>query len=88
MKEIRDLLHKAVRSFEAARILLVNGHADFAASRTYYGYFYVAEALLLHISLNFSRHGQVIAQNGLHFAKTEKLPPRYHRAMIQAFSLR
>lgn len=69
-------------------MLLENGDVDFAASRAYYGYFYVAEALLLHKGLSFSRHGQVISQYGLRFAKTGRLPPRYHQAMIRAFSLR
>ena len=30
----------------------------------------------------------MIAQYGHHFAKTEKLPPHYHQAMILIFSLR
>lgn len=47
MREIEALLEKAGRSLAAARRLLDEGDADFAASRTYYGYFYVAEALLL-----------------------------------------
>lgn len=69
-------------------MLYENGDIDFAASRAYYGYFYVAEALLLRNDLSFSRHGQVIAQYGLHFSKTEEIPPRYHQAMIRIFSLR
>lgn len=88
MKEIDDLLRKAARSLSAAEMLFKNGDTDFAASRAYYGYFYIAEALLLRRDLTFSRHGQVIAQYGLHFAKTGELPPNYHQAMIQIFSLR
>ena len=41
-----------------------------------YGYFYVAEALLLSEGLSFSRHAQVISQYRLHFAKSEVLDPR------------
>jgi hypothetical protein len=37
---LENLFAKARRSFEAAEGLLVDGHADFAASRAYYGYFY------------------------------------------------
>jgi len=88
LSEVDVLLHKAARSLTAAERLLGEGDADFAAFRAYYGYFYIAEALLLRRGLSFSRHGQVIAQYGLHFAKTEKLPPRYHQAMIAIFSLR
>ena len=62
--------------------------ADFAASRAYYGYFYVAESLLLSKDLRFSRHSQVIAQYGFHFAKTNLLDPRFHRLFDRAFTLR
>lgn len=65
-----DLLAKAWRSLEIAESLLEDGHADFAASRAYYGCFYIAEALLLSEGLSYSRHSQVLAQFGRHFAKT------------------
>lgn len=41
------LFEKARRSLDAARLLLANGNADFAASRAYYAAFYAAEAFLL-----------------------------------------
>ncbi|CAN5840315.1 HEPN domain-containing protein [soil metagenome] len=83
-----NLLEKARRSFEAAASLLEDGHADFAASRAYYGCFYIAEALLLSKGLSYSRHSQVVAQFGRQFAKTEELDTRYHRLLIEAFGLR
>jgi uncharacterized protein (UPF0332 family) len=87
--EILDnLLAKARRSFEAAEGLLEDGHADFAASRAYYGCFYTAAALLFSKGLSYSRHSQVVAQFGRHFAKTEELDARYHRLLIEAFGLR
>ncbi len=67
--------------------MLEDGHADFAASRAYYGCFYTAEALLLSKGLSYSRHSQVVAQFGRHFAKTEELDARYHRLLIEAFGL-
>jgi uncharacterized protein (UPF0332 family) len=88
VSEIEALLEKAERSFAAAEQMLGWGDADFAASRAYYGYFYIAEALLLSKDMNFSRHGQVIAGYGRHFAKTEVLDPRFHRLMRRAFALR
>ena len=88
MNEAEALLTKAERSFGAAKRLLETGDTDFAASRAYYGYFYVAEALLLSIGLTFSRHAQVISQYGLHFAKNDVLDPRFHRLIRRAFSLR
>lgn len=88
MSEIEALFEKAGRSLAAAERLLGSGDTDFAASRAYYGYFYVAEALLLSKGLGFSRHGQVISQYGLHFAKTEVLDRRFHRLLDEAFTLR
>ncbi|MDQ5818222.1 MAG: HEPN domain-containing protein [Actinomycetota bacterium] len=83
-----NLLAKAQRSLEVAEGLLEGTHADFAASRAYYGCFYTAEALLLSGGLGYSRHSQVVAQFGHHFAKTGKLDARYHRLLIEAFRLR
>ncbi|MEJ7819750.1 MAG: HEPN domain-containing protein [Rubrobacteraceae bacterium] len=81
--EILDnLLAKARRSLQVAEGLLEDGHADFAASRAYYGCFYVAEALLFSEGLSYSRHSQVVAQFGRHFAKTGELDARYHRLLI------
>lgn len=83
-----DLLEKARRSLTVAENLLQEGHADFAASRTYYACFYTAEALLLSQDLEFSSHGQVLAQYGRHFSKTRLLDPEYHRLLATAFDLR
>lgn len=68
--------------------MLQDGNPDFAASRTYYGYFYIAEALLLTQGCQFSSHGQVVAQYGLHFAQTEKLDRRFHQLLLRAFRTR
>lgn len=83
-----QLLDKARRSFDVAEDLLEGGHADFAASRAYYGCFYTAEALLLSEGLSYSRHSQVVAQFGRRFAKTGELDASYHRLLIEAFELR
>jgi uncharacterized protein (UPF0332 family) len=88
MKNLDLLLEKAGRSLDAAESLLKQGSPDFAASRTYYGYFYVAQALLESQGLRFSRHGQVLAQYGRLFAKTKILDPSFHRLLDSAFGLR
>ena len=88
MSEIEFLLDKAARSFGAAELLLDAGNADFAASRSYYGSFYIAEALLLTEGLSFSRHGQVVAQYGRLFAKTTRLDPRFHRLLYTGYDFR
>lgn len=87
MSEIRLLLQKAGSSLEAAEIL-AGDYPDSAMSRAYYGCFYVAQALLLSRGLVFARHGQVIAQYGLHFAKTGLLDTRFHALLNEAFGLR
>ena len=86
--EVGALLRKAARSFDASEILLGNGDADFAASRAYYGFFYVAESLLLEEGHAFSSHSQVIGQYGRMFAKTGRIESRFHRALMQSFSMR
>jgi uncharacterized protein (UPF0332 family) len=89
MTTAQAYLKKAERSFHAADILMKGGDADFAASRTYYGYFYIAQALLLaHGVPRLSSHGQLLAQYGLHFAKTQRLDPRFHQLLIRAFKTR
>jgi uncharacterized protein (UPF0332 family) len=88
MKTIDLLMAKARRSIVAAERHLEEGDNDFAASRTYYAYFYIAEALLLTRGLRFSRHGQVLAQFGLHFSKTKLLDPAFHRLLDRAFEFR
>lgn len=69
-------------------MLLNAGNADFAASRAYYGCFYVAEALLLDEGLSFSRHGAVIGEYGRLFAKTGRLDRRFHRLLDRTFVAR
>jgi len=77
------LLQKAQDSLQAARLLADQGFYDFAVSRAYYAMFYVAEALLLSQGLAFSKHSAVIAAFGQHFAKTKRVPPEFHRYLIE-----
>jgi uncharacterized protein (UPF0332 family) len=81
-------LEKAKRSLQVAEEILAGGNPDFAASRLYYAYLYTAQALLATKGLSFSRHGQVIAQYGLHFSKTRLLDPIFHKWIDTAFGLR
>lgn len=82
------LVRKAKESLQAARILVEQGYGDFAVSRAYYSMFYVAQAFLLQDGLTFSRHAGVIAAFGQHFAKTKRVPPTYHRYLIEAAASR
>lgn len=88
MNEKDALLRKSERAFAAAKMLLEADSLEAAASRAYYAWFYVAEALLLSEGLRFSSHGQVIAQYGLRFAKENILDHRFHRTLDEAYGLR
>lgn len=83
-----DLLRMAVASLNAAEVLLNNGYAGFAASRAYYAMFYIAEAFLEGEGLSFSKHSAVIAAFGQHFARPQKVPPEFHRFLLEAQSAR
>ena len=78
------LIQKAKESIEAAQLLAGKGFVSFAASRSYYAMFYIAEALLLGEGLTFSKHSAVIAAFGQYFAKTGRVPKEYHRYLIEA----
>jgi uncharacterized protein (UPF0332 family) len=86
--ETQKLLEKAGRSIEAAELLAENDQPDFSVSRAYYAMFYVAEALLNEKGLHFSKHGNVHAAFGQHFAKTGLFDTKYHRWLIDAFGTR
>lgn len=83
-QEQSDLIEKAKKSLEAARLLLTNDLPDFAASRAYYSMFYLASAFLLGKGLKFSKHGSLIAAFGQHFVKTGEVDAKFHRYLIDA----
>jgi uncharacterized protein (UPF0332 family) len=83
-----ELILKAQQSLSAAKLLLKNNYTDFAVSRAYYAMFYAAEALLDGDGLSFSSHSGVISAFGREFAKTKRIPSKFHRYLIEAQSLR
>jgi uncharacterized protein (UPF0332 family) len=89
MKEhSRKLFAKALDTIEGAEGLLNMGKEEIAAGRAYYAMFYVAEALLYEVDLEFSQHGQVIAAYGKYFAKTKELDPKFHHWLRGGFDTR
>lgn len=86
--EQQKLLLKAQQSLEAAKLLLRNEYADYATSRAYYAMFYIASAFLEGERLTFSKHSAVIAAFGRAFAKPQRIPPEFHRYLIEAQELR
>ncbi|MFG6099119.1 HEPN domain-containing protein [Leptothoe sp. ISB3NOV94-8A] len=85
--EQRELLLKAQQSLEAAQLLLSKNFADYATSRAYYSMFYVAQAFLEGKGMAFSKHSAVIAAFGREFAKTQQVPVKFHRYLIEAQAL-
>lgn len=83
-----DLLWQASDSVGAARSLLDQGYAGYAASRAYYAMFYIAEAFLEGEGLSFSKHSAVISAFGERFAKTERIRPEFHRFLIEGQAVR
>ena len=83
-----ELLLKAQQSLAAAQLLLGNDYPDFAASRAYYAMFYAAEAVLEGDGLSFSSHSGVISAFGRKFARTKRVPAKFHRYLIEAQNLR
>lgn len=83
-KEQQQLINKARDSLKAARLLANEKLYDFAVSRAYYTMFYIAEAFLLSENLSFSKHSAVISKFGEYFARTGRIPPEFHRHLIQA----
>jgi len=83
-----DLLLKSRDSISAAKLLLNGGYPEYAAVRTYFAMFYIAEAFLEGESLSFSKHSAVISAFGRLFAHTGKVPVEFHRYLMEAQELR
>jgi uncharacterized protein (UPF0332 family) len=81
-------IKRAKESLKAAELLLKEELFDISVSRSYYTMFYIAEAYLLAEDLTFSKHSAVISAFGNKYAKTEKVPVKFHRYLIQAFGMR
>lgn len=88
MNEWEQFLDRADESFDSADLLLNGRFVAIAASRTYFGWFYVATALLAHRGAKFKKHSAVVAQFGFIFARTAILDPRFHHELLTAELLR
>ena len=78
------LVEKAKESLKAAQLLSDESMHGFGVSRAYYSMFYIVQAFLLGEGLTFSSHAAVISAFGKAFAKTQRLPSKYHRYLIDA----
>jgi uncharacterized protein (UPF0332 family) len=82
--EILLLLQKSKNTHQASLLLWENRLIESAIARAYYTMFYIAQAFLLSKNLSFSSHKAVISNFGQQFAKTQEIPLKYHRFLIDA----
>ena len=82
-----NLLAKARQSISAAKLMLDGEYPGYAASRAYYTMFYIAEAFLEDKGLSFSKSG-VISAFDRKFARTGRVPVKFHQYLIRAQELR
>ena len=86
--ETGELLEKAEENIRAADTLIKAQFFEIAVSRGYYAIFYIARALLVEEGKTSSSHREVQGAYGLHFAKTARLNPKYHRYLLDGFRKR
>lgn len=79
---------KAQDALDAAYLLLGQGYADSAASRAYYGCFFVATALMSGDAAPLRRHRQVMSQLAIRFTQSGLIEQRFHSLLITAFAAR
>lgn len=84
----KSLIRKAGESLEAARLLHDQGHYDFAAGRSYYSMYYMAEAALLEKDSSYSSHRAIHSAFFHEFVETEIVERRHHQSFIRGFQLR
>ena len=88
LDESKRWMAKAHSSLAAAEKLLEESLFAESISRSYYAMLYTAKALLLSNGINVSKHSAVIAAFGREYAKTGKVDPKYHKALIEGFEWR
>jgi len=82
--EVEALMTKAIHALEVAEKLRAGGDFPDAASKAYYAMFYAAQALLKAHDIEVVKHSAVASMLGLHFAKSGRLDPKFHRIFLNA----
>jgi len=86
--DIASLVRKAAGYMADAELLFGEGRYDSAVSRIYYAMFYCAEAALLTVGKQYSRHQGVISGFGRYFVRAGIFRPEMHGWLAEAFSER
>lgn len=88
MKEINDLIKKAEKFLETAKLAFDSEDYDSCVSRCYYAMFFMAEAVLLTKDLRASSHKGVISLFGEHFVKTRIFERELGQTLNDAYDKR
>lgn len=83
--QIAAIMDKAVRSLEAAELLLDGHNDEFSSSRSYYSAFYAIQALLLTRNLVYSKHAGVISGFNEHFIRSNIFPRDFSKHISRLF---
>lgn len=87
-QKIRKHLKKANEMLKEQKALFDQGLYGGSVSRGYYAIFNLASAILLTKGKEYSSHQAVIANFGKEFVKENKIDPRYHKMLIELFTVR
>ena len=87
-EEVQRFIEKAGHALMVAQELLKGGFSSDAASKIYYSMFYAAKALLASEGIDVTKHSAVESAFGLHFVKSGRIDPKYHRMLMEARNLR
>jgi uncharacterized protein (UPF0332 family) len=85
---VEELLAKAKRALNQARLLLIQGEPDGATSRAYYAMFDAAQAALLSRGITRSRHTGVHSAFGHYFVNQGLIAADLHKALVDAYNKR
>ena len=80
-QQLRAMIQKGERSFQAAKEHLAKGDADFASSKAYYAVFHLMQATLLTQQKTYSKHAGVISGFSEQFIKTGIFPVTFGEAI-------
>jgi len=85
---VKTSLSRAESALRSAKLLLVHGELEDAASRAYYAMFHATRAILFSKGLKAKTHKGVISLFGEHIVKKGVLGEEYADALRKAFDLR
>jgi len=85
---LAEVIRKARRDLEEARLLFQEGHFDGAVSRAYYAMFNAAQAALLSKGIARSKHRGVVAAFGFEFVRSGQVAKELQHALEAAYEKR